>query len=94
MDGKVKAEKDMNPLSTPLLSLTGKWTDQPDPGSPGAPVLEGRQSGLLSVLKVLGPRGAQERMTSSDTMEGTETSEKVFSAERQGRTFQKVHDES
>lgn len=53
---------DTHPLSTPLLSLTGepgttalgKGTDKPDPGSPGAPILEGRQSGLLSVLKVEG----------------------------------------
>jgi len=42
-------------------------------------------------VEVLGLREAQERMTSSDTMEGTETSGKVFSAEKQGRTFQKVH---
>lgn len=38
----------------PGTTALGKGTDKPDPGSPGAPILEGRQSGLLSVLKVEG----------------------------------------
>lgn len=57
VNGKVKAEMDMHPLSTPLPILMGE-PGKPDPGSPGTPLLEGRQASLLSVLKVevLGPR--------------------------------------